>query len=52
MYFPKPIWDITIVMIPLYPDNLLMVRNLLNKVHDPLVSWLQFRIRIVNYVTI
>ena len=52
MYFPKPIWDIAIVMISLYPDNLLTVRNLLNKVDDPLVRWLQFRVRIVNYVTI
>ena len=52
MYFPKPIWDIAIVIIPLYPNSLLTVRNLLDKVHNPLVGWLQFRIRIVNYVTI
>ena len=52
MYFPKPFWDIAIVMIPPYPNDPLTVRELPNKVHDPLVRWVQFRIRIVNDVPI
>jgi len=51
-YFPEPSWEIAVVMIPPNPNDLLAVRNLLNKVQDPLMWRLQFRIRIVDDVSI
>jgi len=52
MYFPKPSWDIANVMIPLYPNDSLAVRDLLNEVQNPLVRRLQFCVRVVDDVTI
>lgn len=52
MYFPKPSWEIAVVMIPPHPNDPLAVRDLLNKVQDPLICWLQFRIRLFDDVAI
>ena len=52
MYFPEPSWEIPVVMIPPHPNNPLAVRDLLNKVQDPLMWRLQFRIRLVDDVAI
>ncbi len=52
MYSPKPSWDIAIVMIPLYPNDPLAVRDLLDNVQDPLVRLFQFFVRVVDDVAI
>lgn len=52
MNFAKFFWDIAIVMIALYPDDPLAVRNLLNNVQSLLVRWCQFCVRVVDNVAI
>jgi len=52
MYLPEPSWDIANVMIPPYPNDPLAVRDLLNKVQDPLVRRLQFCVRVVDDVAV
>ena len=39
-------------MIPPYPNDGVALRELPDKVQDPLVRWLQFRIRVVDNVAI
>ena len=52
MYFPEPSWEIPVVMIPPHPNDPLAIRDLLNKVQDPLMWRLQFRIGVVDDVSI
>ena len=52
MDFPKLFWGIAVVMIPPHPNDSLAVRDLLNKVQDPLMCRLQFLIRLFDDVAI
>jgi len=52
MYVPKTPWGIAILMIPLHPDDLLVIRSLPDKFQNPLMRWLQFHVRDVDDIPI